>query len=384
MHLHGLSEAAGYPGLYFFMHIKKQYISIAYIALIALIVVGLSWLFSTILLYFVISLIFSSLLRPVTDYLSEIYFMQMKLPRVLAVIVSFIILISILTLFVLLFIPLISEQIRILSSLDLEKLMGYLSNTLGSLEAFLIRVLHLEKEPGFLSEALQENLFAFLERLEVSYIINFTIQFSTAFFVAVLAVIFITFFLLYERGLLRRNIIQLIPNKYFELTITALHKVEKLLSNYLLGLSLQIFSIFSLTALGLTMVGINYALTIALFAALVNVVPYIGPVIGSVFAIVIGLSTTQLPDIPDASLFALIKILAVFTVVHLIDNLISQPLIFSKSVKAHPLEIFVAIFAGATIGGPVGMIAAIPVYTIVRVSVMEFRKGYKQYRVFKE
>ena len=382
--MHGLSEAAGYPGLYFFMHIKKQYISIAYIALIALIVVGLSWLFSTILLYFVSSLIFSSLLRPVTDYLSEIYFMQMKLPRVLAVIVSFIILISILTLFVLLFIPLISEQIRILSSLDLEKLMGYLSNTLGSLEAFLIRVLHLEKEPGFLSEALQENLFAFLERLEVSYIINFTIQFSTAFFVAVLAVIFITFFLLYERGLLRRNIIQLIPNKYFELTITALHKVEKLLSNYLLGLSLQIFSIFSLTALGLTMVGINYALTIALFAALVNVVPYIGPVIGSVFAIVIGLSTTQLPDIPDASLFALIKILAVFTVVHLIDNLISQPLIFSKSVKAHPLEIFVAIFAGATIGGPVGMIAAIPVYTIVRVSVMEFRKGYKQYRVFKE
>ncbi len=382
--MHCLSEAAGYPGLYFFMHIKKQYISIAYITLIALVVVGLSWLFSTILLYFVISLIFSSLLRPVTDYLSDIYFMQMKLPRVLAVIVSFIILISILTLFVLLFIPLISEQMRILSSLDLEKLMGYLSNTLGSLEAFLIRVLHLEKQPGFLSEALQENLFAFLERLEVSYIINFTIQFSTAFFVAVLAVIFITFFLLYERGLLRRNIIQLIPNKYFELTITALHKVEKLLSNYLLGLSLQIFSIFSLTALGLTMVGINYALTIALFAALVNIVPYIGPVIGTVFAIVIGLSTTQLPDIPDASLFALIKILAVFTVVHLIDNLISQPLIFSKSVKAHPLEIFVAIFAGATIAGPVGMIAAIPVYTIVRVSVMEFRKGYKQYRVFKE
>lgn len=366
------------------MQIKKQYISIAYLTLIALIVVGLSWLFSNILLYFVISLIFSSLLRPVTDYLSEIYFMQIKLPRVLAVMISFIILFSILTLFVLLFIPLISEQVRILSSLDLEKLLGYISNMIGSIEAFLIRVLHLEKEPGFLSEALQENLFAFLERLEVSYIINFTIQFSTAFFVAVLAVVFITFFLLYERGLLRRNIIQLIPNKYFELTITALHKVEKLLSNYLLGLSLQIFSIFSLTALGLTMSGINYALTIALFAALVNVVPYIGPVIGAIFAIIVGLSTTQLPNIPDASLFALLKILLVFIIVHLIDNLISQPLIFSKSVKAHPLEIFVAIFAGAKIAGPLGMIAAIPVYTIIRVSVIEFRKGYKQYKVFKE
>jgi predicted PurR-regulated permease PerM len=271
-----------------------------------------------------------------------------------------------------------------LSSLDLEKLLGYFTKTIGSVENFLIRVLHIEKPPGFLSEALQENLFNFFEQLEVSYIINFTIQFSTAFFVAILAVVFITFFLLYERGLLRRSIIQLIPNKYFELTITALHKVEKLLSNYLLGLSLQIFSIFSLTALGLTMSGINYALTIALFAALVNVVPYIGPVIGTVFAVVVGLSTTQLPNIQDASLLALLKIFVVFIVVHLIDNLISQPLIFSKSVKAHPLEIFVAIFAGAKIAGPLGMIAAIPVYTIIRVSVMEFRKGYKQYHVFKE
>jgi predicted PurR-regulated permease PerM len=366
------------------MQIKKQYISIAYIILFALILVGLGWLFSNIVLYFVISLIFSSLLRPVTDYLSDIYFFQIKLPRVLAVFISFIILISILTLFVLLFIPLISEQIRILGSLDLEKLLGYFTKTIASIENFVIRVLPIERQPGFLSEALQENLFNFLEQLEVSYIINFTIQFSTAFFVAVLAVVFITFFLLYERGLLRRNIIQLIPNKYFELTITALHKVEKLLSNYLLGLSLQIFSIFSLTALGLTMAGINYALTIALFAALVNVVPYIGPVVGTVFAIVVGLSTTNLPDIPDASLFALIKILLVFIIVHLIDNLISQPLIFSKSVKAHPLEIFVAIFAGATLAGPIGMIAAIPVYTIIRVSVIEFRKGYKQYHVFKE
>jgi predicted PurR-regulated permease PerM len=366
------------------MYIKKQYISIAYLLLFALMIIGLGWLFSNILLYFVISLIFSSLLRPVTDYLSDIYFFQVKLPRVLAVLVSFIILFSILTLFVLLFIPLISEQIRILSSLDLEKLLGYFTKTIGSVENFLIRVLHIEKPPGFLSEALQENLFNFFEQLEVSYIINFTIQFSTAFFVAILAVVFITFFLLYERGLLRRSIIQLIPNKYFELTITALHKVEKLLSNYLLGLSLQIFSIFSLTALGLTMSGINYALTIALFAALVNVVPYIGPVIGTVFAVVVGLSTTQLPNIQDAFLLALLKIFVVFIVVHLIDNLISQPLIFSKSVKAHPLEIFVAIFAGAKIAGPLGMIAAIPVYTIIRVSVMEFRKGYKQYHVFKE
>jgi predicted PurR-regulated permease PerM len=65
------------------------------------------------------------------------------------------------------------------------------------------------------------------------------------------------------------------------------------------------------------------------------------------------------------------------------DNILIQPLIFSKSVKAHPLEIFVVIFVGAKIGGVLGMIFSIPVYTIFRVSFIEFFKGFKSYRIFK-
>lgn len=344
----------------------------------------LGWLFANIVMYFVISLIFASVLRPVTDHISSIYVFQTKIPRVIAVLVSFALLVSVLTLFILLFIPLISEQVRILSEADIDVLLNQFTKSIASLEKFIINILHINRQPGFLAEALRNNLFSFLETVEVSYVINFTIQFSAAFFVSVLAVVFITFFLLYEKGILRRNIIRLIPNQYFELTITALHKIEKLLSNYMLGLLLQIFSIFSLTALGLTIVGINYALTIAVFAALVNVVPYLGPVIGTIFALIVGVSTTPQPQVADSSFLLIVKILLVFIIVHLIDNLISQPLIFSKSVKAHPLEIFVAIFAGAALAGPVGMIAAIPVYTVLRVSVKEFKAGYKQYHIFKD
>ncbi len=72
-----------------------------------------------------------------------------------------------------------------------------------------------------------------------------------------------------------------------------------------------------------------------------------------------------------------------FAVIQLTDNLLLQPLIFSKSVKAHPLEIFIIIFAGATVAGIPGMIAAIPVYTVVRVLAMEFYRGYKSYHIFK-
>lgn len=364
--------------------LPKRYKSIVYLVSGVIVLLFLGWLFSSIVLYFAVSLIFSSVLRPVTEYIGNIYVFQTKIPRVIAVLVSFALLVSVLTLFILLFIPLISEQVRILSEADIDVLLNQFTKSITGLEYFIIHTLHINRQPGFLAEALRDNLFSFFESLEVSYIINFTIQFSASFFVSVLAVVFITFFLLYEKGLLRRNIIRLIPNQYFELTITALHKIEKLLSNYLLGLLLQIFSIFSLTALGLTIAGINYALTIAVFAALVNVVPYLGPVIGTIFALIVGVSTTPLPEAANASVLLVIKILLVFIIVHLIDNLISQPLIFSKSVKAHPLEIFVAIFAGAALAGPIGMIAAIPVYTVLRVSVKEFNTGYKQYHIFKD
>ncbi len=154
------------------------------------------------------------------------------------------------------------------------------------------------------------------------------------------------------------------------------------MSNYLVGLLFQIFSIFCVAALGLSILGIKYALTIAIFAALANLIPYAGPLLGSAFGIVVGLSSSTLTANTNETIL-IIKIISVFAVVQLVDNLFLQPLIFSKSIKAHPLEIFVAIFAGATIAGVLGMIAAIPVYTIVRVISTELYTGYKQYHVFK-
>lgn len=362
----------------------KWFINLLYLAILLALILALAWLFSSIIGYFVISLVIATLLRPVTDYFSEFYFFQNRMPKALAVLLSFLFLIAILTFFVLLFIPLISEQVRILSSVNVEASLSHFSSLIAAIEKFLINVLHVDKEPGFLSSAIHESLFSFLDEIELSSVINFTLQFSAAFFVSLLAIVFITFFLLYEKGLLRRNIIKLIPNRYFELTITALHKIETLLSNYLRALLLQIFFIFSLTATGLTIIGINYALTIAIFAALVNVVPYIGPIIGTTFAIIVGISTTAVAGTANSALLLAVKIILVALIVHFIDNLFLQPLVFSKSVKAHPLEIFVAIFAGAAVAGPLGMIAAIPVYTVLRVSFIEFKKGSKQYHIFKE
>lgn len=185
-------------------------------------------------------------------------------------------------------------------------------------------------------------------------------------------------------SLFRQKILSIIPNKYFEVSISAVTKIEHLLSRYLTGLVLQMIGIFSLASIGLSIIGVKYAITIAIFAAVANLIPYLGPLLGASFGIVVtvmqsGLAIQSFNDL----LILLLKIGGVFVIVQITDNILFQPLIFSKSVKAHPMEIFVIIFAAATLAGVVGMILAIPVYTILRVSVNELYSGYKQYRIFK-
>ena len=183
-------------------------------------------------------------------------------------------------------------------------------------------------------------------------------------------------------GPIRKKLISLIPNKYFEVTIAALNKIERLLSNYLLGLFLQMIAIFSLASIGLSVIGVKYAITIAMFAALANLIPYLGPILGASFAIIVGVTVSPELQTIQEHFFYIFKILSVFAIVQITDNMLWQPLIFSKSVKAHPLEIFVVIFAGAILAGVVGMVIAIPVYTVIRVYVIELYKGYNQYKIF--
>lgn len=342
----------------------------------------LSWYFANIFIYMVISITFATILRTPTEYLSRVHLFNLKLPRSLAIIFSFMGLTGVFMLFIITFIPLISDQVQILAAVDYENIFMSFVSPFESLEEFLIENEIVNQEKGFIILNLKSNAFEWFKGINITSVINSLLSFTGNFFVGVMAVLFITFILLYEKGMIRRQFIALIPNQYFEVSITAMNKIERLLSYYLLGLLFQMFFIFSIAAFGLSIFGIKYAITIALFAAVANLIPYAGPLLGSLFGIIVGVSSVRI-GIDSSLIILVVKIVSVFAVVQLIDNMVLQPLIFSKSVKAHPLEIFVVIFAGATLAGVVGMVAAIPVYTIIRVSVFELYNGYKQYRIFK-
>jgi predicted PurR-regulated permease PerM len=357
--------------------------SLIYLIIVLLLMLGLAWYFSNIFIYFIISMVFTTILRPLTSYLSQLHFYGLSMPRFMAVILSFLTFIIILAFFILLFIPLVNAQIQILAQIDYDELLMGIAAPLASFEEFLIRNELARDEPGALVNNMRDYISSMIEPFDITTFINNIIALAGSFFIGLLAVVFITFFLLYEKGLLRKQIINLIPNKYFEVSIAAIYKIEKLLSNYLLGLLLQMFSIFTIVYVGLLIIGVNYALAIAVFAAFANLIPYLGPILGASFGIFVSLSTGENLVVPHDYVFMTLKILMVFGFVQITDNIFLQPLIFSKSVKAHPLEIFIIIFVGATLAGIPGMIAAIPTYTVLRVTSLELYKGYKEYSVFR-
>ncbi|WP_044233519.1 AI-2E family transporter [Haliscomenobacter hydrossis] len=195
--------------------------------------------------------------------------------------------------------------------------------------------------------------------------------------VNVASVVFITFFFLQERKLFINFILALVPEKYEEPTLETIKDTVSLLTRYFGGLIIQL-SIFGVALwLLLTILGIKNALLIALFGALMNVIPYIGPIIGAAFGIFITISSNLGIDFYAELGPMLIKVFVVFQVVQIIDNNFIQPYIFSKSVLAHPLEIFIMILVGAQVAGILGIILAIPVYTIIRVIAKEFLYQFK-------
>jgi predicted PurR-regulated permease PerM len=342
------------------------------------------WIFSDIVLYIILAMVLSGILKVPTNAISQIQVKGVRIPRSIAILISFSILVGVIALFVLLFMPLINEQAAVIANIPYDEFSDKLSLPVAKIEDFLINAKIVNQPRGFLIIQFKENLGEIFTQFKLSNVLNDLLLTTGNIFIGILAVLFITFFLLFEKGKVRKQVIALIPNRYFEVSISAIHKIERLLSNYLLGLLLQIISIFTIVSFSLILLGVNYAVTIGIFAAIANVIPFAGPLIGAIFGIIVGISTAP-PELLEGNgyLFLLGQLLLAFIVTQVIDNVILQPIIFSKSVKAHPLEIFISVFAGATIGGVLGMLAAIPAYTVIKVSFLEIRKGFREYKVFK-
>jgi len=190
--------------------------------------------------------------------------------------------------------------------------------------------------------------------------------------VYILAIVFIGFFFLKEQGLFGRMITMWVPNRHNTKVYRAIDETSGLLVRYFIGVAIQVSIITIYVSVLLTIFGVKNGLMIGFLVGLINVIPYIGPMIGWVFGIVILLSSSIDLSFYEEILPKIGILTGVIASMQLLDNLVLQPNIFSRSIKAHPVEIFIVILVAAKLGGILGMVLAIPIYTVFRVIARVF------------
>ena len=332
----------------------------------------LAWQLKTIIGYVLISLVLALIGRPIMQLLKIPSFKGKKLPNGLRAAVTLLILFIFFSGVFSLFIPLVMEEARILSSINFEHVAEGLQEPINDCQRWLHNNHLMNPENN-----LEDELLSIFSFTQVGTLFSSIFGMLGNSLISLFSILFITFFLLKEKYLANSVITAFTPENKQENINNILKNTKELLSRYFIGIIIQIAAITIIVSTGLSFLGVQHAILIGFLAGVINVIPYIGPVIGGLIGVLIGISTNLQLEFYTELLPLSGKIFLVFATMQLIDNFIFQPLIFSNSVKAHPLEIFIVVLSAGTIWGITGMIVAIPFYTLFRVVAKEFLSEFK-------
>jgi len=315
------------------------------------------------LIYICIAFVVSLIGRPIVFFLKS----KLKFSNLLAASITLLILIGILAGIISLFIPLIIQQGENLSLLNLEELELNVKKILEEISV------HFNLKSNFWdSIATNESLFSNDYLSAIPEFLNQLLSVLGNMTIGMFSVTFISFFLLKDSLLMERGAMLLVNDRDESRLKKSFEKIKDLLSRYFLGLLLQISILLIIYTIILVVFGIQNAFVIAFLCALLNLIPYVGPLIGGVLMIFLSMTSNLDAEFSTVILPKTIYVMIGFSIGQLIDNFFSQPMIFSNSVKSHPLEIFIVILAGGSLMGSVGMIVAIPIYTSIKVMLKEF------------
>ena len=344
------------------------------------IVLALCWYFKNVIIYIIAAFVVSMIGRPLMQLMRRIKIKGKSAPDWLLAVLALILIFFFLAMIITQMIPLVSNIVRDASAIEASSYFD--SNPIDKTNDWLISMFPNLGYDFDLSELILGKIRELVDFGKVSGIVGSMASMVTSAFVAIFAIVFISFFFLKEEGLFGRIICAFVPDKH-ELTLNkTMSEIKQLLSRYFVGLVIEMLGVALADFLGLWLIArldFSYAIAIGFIAGLLNMIPYVGPLIGNVIGIVFGivlkLGTGAGLDV-NIWVFALI-ILAIMLAAQLIDNFIYQPLIYSTSIKAHPLEIFIVLLMAGHVGGTVGMLVAIPAYTVVRVIAIRFFYRYK-------
>jgi predicted PurR-regulated permease PerM len=329
----------------------------------------LLWEIQSVLFYIGIAAVLSLIGRPIVLFLRD----QLRIPNTLSVIITLIFLFSIICGAILMIIPVIAEQGENIAKIDIDEVKNNLEVLNQQISDYfgISRVNVLER--------IQK-----LEFVKENFTMDIVPQFVNGFFgtlgsfmIGMFSILFISFFLLKDSRLLLEGVLVFSKKGNEGQFLRAFTKIKQLLSRYFIGLILQIVILFILYSVILISLGVHNALIISFFCALLNLIPYLGPAIGYFLMCAFVISDNLGANFTETILPKLIVVSIGYGIIQMIDNFLNQPLIFGKSVRSHPLEIFIIILIAGLVFGIIGLVLAIPTYTAIKVISKEFLSEYK-------
>lgn len=337
------------------------------------------WYFRNIAIYILVSGVLSIMGRPLVDLFCSIKVGRWIFPRVLSALLSLIIIWGLIALFFAIFVPLITSQINYFSTIDSGKIVQIIEGPIDRIEGFVTSINPKLSDQLSLREYVSSKIEGVLNVQMVQNFVGSFVSLMGSFVIAIFSITFITFFFLKDQHLFFESILMWIPDKYVDNVTRALNSIKKLLTRYLIGIVIQSTCIMILIDIGMTLAGIEFrqALVMGLILGVLNVIPYVGPWLGLFIALIMGIASHINMDFSTVVVPLIFNMILVEAVTHLIDNIVFQPIIFSNSVKAHPLEIFIVVLVAGFAAGIPGMLLGIPAYTVIRVFAREFFYGFK-------
>ena len=344
------------------------------------IIAALCWYFRTVLIYILVAFVVSLIGRPIMKLLRKITIKKKHAPDWLLAILTLLLIIGFLAFVITQMVPMVGNIIRDASALSTGSYFG--SNPVDSINNWLIGLFPGLGKDFDVVTLIMDRLKEVVNFSSVSGFVGSVASVVSSAFVGLFSVMFISFFFIKETGLFEKIVCALVPDKVEKTMSKTMNDITQLLSRYFVGLLVEMLGVALIDFLGLWIIArldFSYAIGIAFIAGILNVIPYVGPLIGEAIGVIMGvvlkLGVGAGLDV-NIWVFALI-ILAIMLTAQLIDNFIYQPVIYSTSIKAHPLEIFIVFLMAGHLGGTIGMLVAIPAYTVVRVMAFRFFYRFK-------
>ena len=337
---------------------------------------ALIYFFPDIFVYFAIAIILSMLGRPLCEAFKKFHIKKFHLGDAVSAVITMLAMFLLISLIFLFIIPLVNKELSILSNIDTKAIVEYFEKPFENIYNFLLQYNIIRPEQDIL-KIVETKLYSIVNWDNFSSIVGGLVSKTSSLFVGLFSTVFLTFFLLRDPEIVHNIFMAITPDEQTTRMNNILHDSRIMLTRYMFGLISEVLCMMILIFIGLTIFGIENALIIAVMGGLMNIIPYLGPLMGCALGVVIGIISNLGIGSYGLILPNSLEIIGVFVGANLVDNFVLQPTIYSKSVFAHPIEIFLVILMAGNVGGVVGMIIAIPSYTLIRIIAKQLLSDFK-------